>query len=802
MNLAKQSFQYVSRKLRPREDYRFLTGKGRFAGDLVLPKMVHVALVGSTHAHARLLSVDVSRALAHPGVVAAVTGEDLRRDTNPIPNYLETPTIREYPLAVDKVRYVGEWVAAIIATDRYVAEDAAELVDVEYDPLPAVIDAEKAIKPDSPLVHEGEGSNVAWHRRFVWGPVEEDFAGADVVIRQRFRWRRHSGVPIETFAVSAEWDEGTSLLNVWASIQMPQFEEQLAHALRLPVNSIRVFHDVDVGGSYGTKRGIKHSILVGYLARLSARPVQLVEDRLEYMRGGGAHGPDRVFYAELAASREGLIKSFRLKTIDDNGAFPGRSPMQMGKPLGAIVGPYRINSVEYEGVAVTTNKTPQIAFRGFGQSPTNFVLERMVDRLSKEVKVERIELRRRNYIHPEEFPYAIPSGTTYDSGDYPEVLRKALESADFPALLRFQAEARERGRLIGIGVSGCVEPGGGNAMFLSLLNPKNEVTTFPEGVLVKIDATGTVSAQISFSSAGQSHETMIAMIVGEQLGVHPDKIRVLHADSLSGLPTQTPVASRMAIVAGTAAYHAAGKLKAKMVRIAAHNLRIPEDDLEYRQGKVICRSNPKVEMGWDQLVRIAHKQFHRLPISEEPGLQAIHVQQVPSGGKLPTDDGRVHMYPCYSFSVHIPVVEVDPETGLVKILRYYVAHDCGTVINPDVVDGMVIGGIGHGIGAALYEEFVYDEETGQFLSQSLMDYLLPSALEIPPVELTAHCTPSPLTPLGQKGVGEGGYMTAPAAVASAVEDALSGLGVTITELPMTPDRVFRLLESAQTHKGV
>lgn len=795
-------FRFVSQRRRPVEDRRFVLGQGRYVADVKLPGTAEVAVVPSPHAHARILRIDVSKAAAAPGVLAVVTGRDLAGDINPLPNYLDTPAVQFFPLAVDKVRFAGEWVAAVVAVDRYAAEDAAELVEVEYEPLPAVVDAEKAMSPDAPLVHEGHGSNVMWHRRWVWGPVEDDFAAADLVVRRRFRWRRHSGVPIETFGVLAHWDAGREILEVWASIQMPQFPEQIAHVLGLRTNQVRVHYDVDVGGSYGTKRGIKHSVLVGYLARKVRRPVRFTEDRLEYMRAGGAHGPDRVFYAEAAATRDGVITSLRLRTIDDNGAFPGRSPLQMGKPVGAIVGPYKVRSVEYEGFSVVTNKTEQVAFRGFGQSPTNFVIERLVDLVAAELGLDPVEIRRRNFIQPAEFPYTIPSGTTYDSGDYPAVMEKALAAAGYEELRRRQAAARAEGRLLGIGVAACIEPGGGNALFIPLFNPKNDVTTFPEGVMVKVDRGGQVTATISFSSSGQGHETLIATLVGEELGIDPGRIRVLHADNLSGLPSQTPVASRMAIVAGNAAVRAARKIKEKLIRIAAHNLRIPAADLRYREGAVICVSDPARRMEWADLVAIAHRKFHLMPMDEEPGLQAIHVEQVPTGGRLPEPDGRVHMYPCHSFSVHIPLVEVDPETGLVRILQYHVAHDCGTVINPDIVDGMVYGGVGHGVGAALYEEFAYDPETGQFLSQSFMDYLLPSTLEVPHVELVEHCTPSPLTAYGQKGVGEGGYMTAPAALASAVADALRPLNVDIVEIPMTPDRIRQWIQNAMRQEVV
>jgi 2-furoyl-CoA dehydrogenase large subunit len=780
-----QKRRYIGKKRRAVEHRRFVLGRGKFAGDVTLPHLHHVAIVSSPHAHARILGIDVSAALALPGVLGVVTGEELCAQTKPLRQYLDMPGVDWFPLAGEIARYAGEWVVAVVATDRAIAEDAAELVEVSYEPLPAVLDPERAMANGSAPVHASHPSNVMYHRTFVWGDVDAHFAAAERTLQARYRWHRSATVPIETFAVVAAWDTGTSLLDVWASIQMPQYPEQLATALGIPLNSVRVHFDIDVGGSYGVKRGIKHSVLTAYLSRRFRVPVKFVEDRLENMRGGDMHGPDRIFEVEAAFGDDGVVRSLKIRTIDDEGAYPGRSPLQMGKPVGAIVGAYKIASVRYEVVAVVTNKAGQVAVRGFGQAPTNFVLELTMDRVAAAVGIDRLEVRRRNFIQPEDFPYTIPSGTQYDSGNYPTVLGKAERLADIDALIRWRDDARAHGRVAGIGVASCIEPGGGNSIFQALFNPKDDSTTFPEGCQVKIDRHGTVSAQIGVASSGQGHETLVSAVLGEEFGIDPDQIRVIHADSLAGLPSQSPVASRMAIVLGDASVGAARRLKAKMLDIAAYRLGIPSSDCGWDGTRVRRTDGTGETVSWMEMVRIAHVTYHKLPPGMDPGLQAQFVLEVQNSGRLPAPDGRVQMYPCQSFSAHVVAVEIDRGTGKVSFHKYALAHDCGTVINPDIVRGMVLGGIAHGIGAALYERFVYDDN-GQLITQTFADYMMPTTHEVPPVEMVEHETPSPLTTMGQKGVGEGGYMSTPAAVVSALNDALAPFGTRIDHAPATP----------------
>jgi 2-furoyl-CoA dehydrogenase large subunit len=792
---APAKFRFVSTDRRVREDRRFVVGKGRFAADIALPGTRHVALVTCPYPAACIVAIDKAAAL--PGVHYVLDGRELAAATQPLMAGLDTPHVQRRPLAVDVARYTGEWVAAVVADSRAGAEDAAELVRVDYERLPFVLDGEEAFSPSSPPVHAAHGSNVLLDKSFIWGEIERDFAESPHRLSLRVKWGRSSTVPVETFGVLTHWDPWREILDVYASIQMPRFPDQVAAALKLPMSSVRLHHDVDVGGSYGVKRGIKHTVVAGFLSRRLGFPVRLVEDRLENMRGGDAHGPERLFDVEVAFDDAGVIRSMKMRALDNVGAYAGRSPFQLGKPIGAIVGPYRIKSVAYRAVAVTSNKTVQEAVRAFGQSPTNYAIERAIDEVANHLGLDRLEVRRRNLIRHEEFPYTIPSGTSYDSGDYHTVIDKVLTRADYAGLIAERDRLRGEGLLAGIGIATCLEPSGGNSTFEAMLNPKITTTAFMESCRINVDATGAITATIHTTSSGQGHETLVATVVGEVLEIDPDRIRVVRPDSLASLPSQSPVGSRMAIMLGGAAFHAASKLKDKLVAIAAHDLRVPLERAVYREGDVHERNAPQNRRTWSELVINAHRHFHLLPEGFEPGLAVSHVMQVPGGGTLPDKDGRVQMYPCFAFEFHLVLIAIDPELGKPEIRRYFVGHDCGTVINPKIVRGMTMGGIAHGIGAALYEEFAYDQD-GQLLAQSFMDYLLPSSHEVPPVEIIHHETPSPRTVLGQKGSGESGYLGAPAAIASAVNDALRPLGIVVNGLPIKVAQLGDLIAAGRS----
>ncbi|MBT5264987.1 MAG: xanthine dehydrogenase family protein molybdopterin-binding subunit, partial [Rhodospirillaceae bacterium] len=490
------TLKYVAKKRRPREDRRFVAGAGRFAADVHVPGTKHMAVTASPYPAARIISIDASAALAMPGVIGVVTGNELAEATNALASGVDIPKVKRYPLAVGQTRYAGEWVVAIVADSRAQAEDAAECVEVDYERLPYVLDTEEALTEESPPVHSDHGSNVLYRRTFTWGEVARDFAEAEHETSFRVVWGRSSTVPLETFQVTVRWDDWRDELEVWASIQMPKYPEQIAGAMRLPSSAVRVHLDVDIGGSYGVKRGLKQTVLAGFAARKFGVPVQLIEDRLENMRAGDAHGPDRIFDLSVAFESDGVIRSMKMRALDNVGAYAGRSPLQLGKPVGAIVGPYQIASVEYEAIAVSSNKAAQEAVRGFGQAPTNYAIETAVDRVARFLDIDPLDVRRANFIRTEQFPYLIPSGTTYDSGDYHAVLDKVLAEAEWPAPLAWREDLRQRGGVAGIGIAACLEPSGGNSSFEPLFNLKNKTTTWMEGCRVTIDTLGGITATI------------------------------------------------------------------------------------------------------------------------------------------------------------------------------------------------------------------------------------------------------------------------------------------------------------------
>jgi CO/xanthine dehydrogenase Mo-binding subunit len=777
INADPATFRWLGRPMPVIEDRRFVRGRGRYINDLDLPGMLHIGVVSATVAHARLIDVDVSAARRAPGVVTVLTGADVAARMEPLPQELPLPNVVWYPLAVDKIRLAGEWVAAIVATSRAEAEDAAELVHVEYEELPPVVDPHAALLPGSPVLHEAHGSNVVWQETFDWGDVDAAFGRADRTFEFEYRWNRHSGVPLETFGcVAATAPSG--LLEIWASHQNPGIQQELMRVLRLP--TAKVHMDVDVGGSYGSKRGRKQMYLTALAALETDRPVKFIEDRVENMHTGDGHGPDRAYRIRLATSNDGIVEAIDIELVEDLGAYCGRGPRQITKPTAAVVGPYRIGAVRYGGYGVLTCKSNQVPFRGAGQSPHNFCLERSMDLIARELGIDRVEMRRRNYIQPDQFPYETPSGAVYDSGDYPGAMELAVSAADLPSLLAMQAAARRDGRLVGIGIAGAIEPSGGGG-------------GDPEGARVEIDARGHVVVTIGFQSCGQSHESMVTQIACEELGVEPAQVRVERGHGLSGIVGGGPIGSRMTLMLGSAMKMSSGKVVDKMRQIAAYALEADAADVEFDAGRFQVAGTPARSLDVPAIAKMAYGARNQRPAGMEPGLVADSVY---AGPNPVTRVLAAKSFPSYAFDFHIPVVEVDPDTLQIRFLRYVVVHDCGTVLNPLVVDGFVYGGIGHGVGGAMFEQFRYDAE-GQLLSSTFIDYLMPTAAEMPRVELHAMSTPSPLHPYGAKGAAEGAYLTAPAAIVSAIEDALAPLGVTIRQVPVTPQHLFDL-----THRAV
>lgn len=781
-----RTFKYVGKPFPIREDRRYVRGKGNYINDQALPGMLHMAIARASVAHARLGAVDTREALKVPGVVAVITGKELAEAIEPVPQNLVLPNIKWYPLAVDRIRFAGEGIAAVIAVSRAIAEDAADLVSFDYEELPPLVDPLDAMKADATVLHEEQGSNIIWQDQFAWGEVDEVFASTAHVFEYRYRWNRNGGVPLETMGVLAEYDSGRDEIQVWASHQSPQLSGEIARVLRMSENRVRLHSNIEVGGSYGAKRGRKQVFLTAYASKVVDRPVKYIEDRSENLIAGDSHGPDRYFDIKLAVTEDGLVRGLDVSIVDDVGAYVGRGPLQMGKPITAVVGPYTIEAVRYAGAAVVTNKTNQAPFRGFGMAPHSYIIDRSLDRIARALGIDRVEIRRRNLIPADAFPYRIPSGATYDSGNYHAALELALSMPGCPLVNRPEAPT---GKLIGVGVATCIEPSGGNQAIFSYLNP-GAVGMTPETTRVEIAKDGTLTATIGFQSTGQSHESFVTQVLCEELHFTPDTIEVQRGDSRSGMVGSTPTGDRMTLMLGRAVVQAATKLREKMTRIAAFNLGVAAEDLVYDERVFTAKDDPGKRLTVEEIITIAYHRQTMLPEEEEPGLSVTAIAKLPGGGLGLDEQKRLNQgFPSYGFSVHIPVVEIDELTFQVQLVDYYVVHDCGQVINPLVVDGMVLGGISQALGSVLLEQFAYSED-GQPLSTSFMDYLLPTAEQMPRVTMQHQVTPAPIHPYGAKGSGEGGYLAGPAAIASAVDDALVQLGVEVNETPITPGRIF------------
>jgi carbon-monoxide dehydrogenase large subunit len=789
--------QWIGKDVPRLEDPKLLTGRATYTDDVKLAGMLHAAVLRSPHAHARIRHIDVSRARAVPGVFAVVTGEDARELTAPLPAFCAEPVV-QYALALDKVRFAGEAVAAVAAVDRYTAEDACALIDVEYEPLPVLTDPLAAMAPSAPKVHDTLPSNLVFEKTLSFGEVAGDFAAADRVIRRRLRWHRASAQPLETAGAVCRYDPVTQRMDVWSNTNMINFVGWLiAGTLKVPASKLNI-HPMYVGGSFGSKHVLGKVIAIaGILARRAGRPVKFMEDRVDNLIASENLACDRFYEAELAVTRDGIFKSLRVKVLDDYGAYFQFGHGTHGNALAQVTGPYRVGSFEYTVQCVLTNKCQQGVFRGAGSDAGNFCLERLVDAAAGELRIDPVEIRRRNFIAADRFPFKTPCGNVYDSGNYPAVLDKALEMAGYAELRRMQAEARRQGRLVGIGVA--------TAHQRSVYGPTEfwfwydtpGLTGVPESVGVSVGPTGEFTVTMFSPFWGNSPETVVAQTVAEEFGVNPAEVTVTYEDSQHGLPGAGPGGSRMTVMLTGAVVGAARKLKDKMARIVAHTLEAAPEDIAFAHGKASVRGAPDRAMTYADIGLKAYWFKLDLPAGMESGLEARHTYDHPYLTMPSADRSDLGaFYPMMAHGAHIPVVEVEPETGRVHFLRYIAVHDVGTIVNPRSLRGQITGGITQGIGMALYEQSAYDEQ-GQPLTGSFMDYLLPTAMEVPAFEIGHVETPSPFTEYGVKGGGEGGRMIAPAAIAAAVEDALAPLGVSVDEVPLTPERVVTLIEAAR-----
>ena len=793
---------WVGKSIKRLEDPKLLAGEARYIDDVHETGMLHAAVFRSPHAHARIKRIDTRKAQALPGVVAVVTGKEAAELAGPVPAFCAEPVV-QHAIAVDKARFVGEAVAAVAATDRYIAEDAVDLIDVEWEPLPVVSDVETALQPGAPLVHENLGTNLVFGRTLTFGDVKGAFARADRVVRRHLRWPRVAAVPLETAGAVAKYEPTTRRMTVWANTNMYHYAAMpLAGTLKVDPNKFTIV-PVYVGGSFGSKHILSKVITIaGLLSKASGRPVKFLEDRVENLAACDSHASDRVYDAELAVTRDGRFLSLRIDVVDDYGAYFQFGQTSHGNYLAQVTGPYTIESVEIALKAVLTNKCQQMVYRGAGSEVNNWMLEVLVDTAARELGLSPVEIRKKNFIRPEQFPYKIPTGNFYDSGNYAGVLDKALRMADLDRWRREQTRLRAEGRYIGIGLATCQQRSvySSTEFWFWYEKPGFPVTATPEGVTVRIGQTGQFTVSLSSPFWGNSPETTVAQVLAEEFGIDPGAVSVVYEDSLRALPAAGPGGSRLTVMLAGAVNGAARKLKDKIFRIAGHLLEVSSQDLVLADGKVSVKGVPQRALAIADIAVNAHFFKMSLPADLETGLDASHTYDHPFTTPPSADRSDLGVfYPMMAHAAHIPVVEVDIETGHVKFLDYVAVHDCGTMMNPAALEGQIAGGIAQGIGTALYEELVYDGQ-GQLLTASFLDYLLPTATEVPEIRIGHQETPSPYTAYGLKGSGEGGRMVSPAAVASALQDALLPLGIEVTELPVTPTRVVRWVREARARR--
>ena len=776
---------WVGRRMPRREDAELLTGRGRFIGDLQRPGLLHAAFLRSPFPHARIESVDVEAARRMPGVHAVLTGADLPEDLGPQPNThlfgeRETPY---YALARERVRYAGEPVALVVGESPYLAEDARDEIVVDWDPQPSIADAELALAEGAPLVWPDRGwpDNVCATFEKEIGDVDRAFQEADVVVTERYRIQRQFACSLEGRGVLAEWDQTVDELTIWTSSQIVHIaRDLLASVLGLPEHRIRVLVP-RIGGGFGAKfHFYPEETAVALAARATGRPVRWVEDRLESFLAT-VHAREQRVEFSMAAREDGTITAVKGELIGDMGAAMhtvGYGPLWLTSVM--LTNVYEIPNARVRARAVVTNKTPLGSYRGWGQPQANFVVERTMDRLAAELGVERAELRRRNFIPPERLPRK-SLHHTLDSGDYRACLERALELLGERRWRERQAEMREQGRHVGIGISFYTE---NSALGPSrMLNEGGVQQGGYDIARVRVEPGGEVTLYTGLCEMGQGVTNALAQVCADNLGVHPGQIQVIHGDS-----SQVPYtgygtgASRGASVGGAAVMKASRAAREKVLRIAGHMLEAHPADLEAEDGRIYVRGTPSAHVTMADVGRAAYIRAIELPEDEDPGIEAVEAFDPPQFA--------------WPYGANIAVVEVDVETGEVAFLDYIYVHDCGTIVNPTIVEGQIQGGVAQGIGAALFEALPYEED-GQPLVATFMEYVLPTAAELPRLTMEHQHTPSPNIPGGMKGVGEAGVIGSPAAVVGAIEDALSPYGVRITETPVPPAAIVDMVAASE-----
>jgi carbon-monoxide dehydrogenase large subunit len=766
--------KWVGRRLPRKEDPRLIQGISHYTDDLRLSGMLHCAFVRSPHANAKIASIETGAARSVEGVVAIITAQDLA-DVNSVPCAGALPDLKvppHPPLAKGHVRYVGEPVAAVVAEDFYAARDAAELVMVDYDSLPAAVDMEKALE-GGPLVHPQFGTNLAFTHELKNGDISGAFERADVVVGERLVNQRLAPVAMETRGVLAQYLPGEGTMTVWSSTQIPHLlKTQISLMLGMPETLVRVVTP-EVGGGFGSKLNVYgEEAVVPWLARKLGRPVKWAETRRENM-AATIHGRDQINYVELALKRDGSILALRALILADLGAYHQLlTPIIPTLTALLITGCYKIPAVDVEVVGVFTNKMSTDAYRGAGRPEATYIIERMVDVAAGALKMDPAEIRRKNFPKPSQFPFNTSTGIIYDSGNYQETLKRALHMAGYDKLRARQKAGWKQGKYYGIGVSTYVE--------ICAMGPS---TAMPAGGwesgTVRVEPTGKVTVLTGASPHGQGQETSFAQIVADELGLEPSDVTVVHGDTAVvpyGIGT---FGSRGTAVGGTAMYFAVQKVKTKMTTLAGHLMGVKPSQIVFAEGRLSVKGGKK-SLGFGEVVGAAYM-AKNLPPGFEPGLEGTHFFE-PSNFTFP-------------FGAHLCSVEVDAETGEVKVEKYVAVDDCGNVINPLLVEGQIHGGIVQAIGQALYEEVIYNED-GQLVTGTLMDYALPKAAQLPRFELARTVTPSPVNPMGVKGVGEAGTIGCTPCIVNAVCDALSPLGVRNLDMPLKAERVWRAMQGA------
>lgn len=779
----------VGQRIKRTEDPRLLAGVGRYVDDITPSGTLHMALRRSDQPHARIVSIDVGEAFSVPGVVAIFDATDLEGEIKPavptstMKNYYATPI---WPLARGKVRYVGEPVVAILADNRYAAEDALEHISIEYEALPFAIRQIDAVADNAPLLHEEAGTNVIISRQFARGDVDDAIAQAPVTVKATFRMTRKTAVSMENRSYLAEWDRRRLALTLHSSTNIPGIvRDVMSGCLDLPGNRMRVIAP-DVGGSFGGKGSLYHEeILVCALARKLGRPIKYICDRLEDL-SATSQAFDELIEAELAVDSDGRLLGLRADVIGDIGAYsiyPWTGALEPVQVVSFLPGPYRLEHYRGRVRGVLTPKPPTGPYRGVGRPSSTFAMERLIDMAARKLGIDPVEMRRRNLVSAEEFPYRTASGIIWDKSAFRECLDGACNLADYPALVRERDQARSEGRWVGIGLSSYAELTGiGSRISVA---PGMPINTGTETSSIRIDATGAITAAFGISSHGQGLETTLAQVIADEMGCKMEDVEVQHGDSALVPVSSGTYASRSAVLAGGAATLSSRVVKLKVLKAASHLMNVPVGDLEASDGIIRARSS-NASMTFKEVAHAVYSQVGSIPREQREELVASETYDPYFGTACS--------------STHLAMVEIDPKTYGVTIRKYVVAEDCGRVINPMIVDGQVHGAVAQGIGAALLEEIVHDE-SGQVVTASLADYLLPLATNVPEIGIVHIEADLPNNVGGFRGMGEGGTIGAPAAIANAISDALSPLGIEIDTLPATPERLFQLVRAAMPNKG-